>query len=44
MMAGGLPQQSSEGILQMMKKREKLNNSALSTTKQQLIPGQGLLP
>jgi hypothetical protein len=29
----GGPQQSSEGILQMMKKREKLNNSALSTTK-----------
>jgi hypothetical protein len=28
--AGG-SQQSSEGLLQIMKKREKLNNSALST-------------
>jgi hypothetical protein len=34
MMAGiSNSQQSTEGLLQMMKKREKLNNSAMSTTK-----------
>lgn len=36
---GSVAQQSSEGLIQMMKKREKLNNSALSNK-----PGTGLLP
>ena len=34
MMAGiSNSQQSTEGLLQMMKKREKLNNSAMSSSK-----------